>query len=135
MVRYSWKEVLEGIGILSIVVSLVFVGLQIRQEQEIARAQLGSETSELVSAIYLTMTDPAFASTYTKMLHQPEQLTPEEMVQVNGILASVAEMFFRECYLLDRGVFTECHSFIDIHGERFFGNKYAQSWWRQNRPP
>lgn len=135
MAQYSWKEVIEGIGVLSIVASLVFVGLQIKQEQEIARAQLGSETSELVSSIYLTMTEPDFASAYSKMLHHPEQLTPEEMVQVNGLLSSVAEMLFRECYLLDRGVFVECESFMRVHGERFFGNRYAKSWWRHNRPP
>jgi len=80
------------------------------------------------------MTEPDFASTYSKMLHQPEQLTPEEMVRVNSLLASVAEMFFRDCYLVDRGVFEECHSVMEFHGGRIFGNRYAQSWWRHNRP-
>ena len=135
MFRYRWKEILEGVGILSIVVSLVFVGLQVRQEQEIARAQLGSETSELASAIYLTTTDSDFASAYSKMLNNPSELTPSETVQVNGFLSVVAELIFRDCYLVDRGIFPECHSSIEIHGKRFFGNKYAQSWWRHNRPP
>ena len=134
MVSYSWKELVEGVGILSIVASLVFVGLQIKQDQELARAQLGSETSEYVSAIYLAMTDPALSSTFTKMVHEPDGLTPDEMVQLNGWLASAAELLFRECYLVDRDVFTECHTFIEIHGERIFGSKYAQSWWRHSRP-
>lgn len=115
--------------------SLIFVGLQIKQEHEIARAQLGSDTSELMLSIYLTMTNPEIASAYSKMLHQPEQLTADETVQVNGLLASVAEMFFRDCYLLDRGVFVDCEGTMAVHGERFFGNRYAQSWWRHNRPP
>ena len=134
MVSYSWKEVIEGVGVLSIVASLVFVGLQIKQDQELARAQLGSQTSEYVSAIYLAMADPGLSSTFAKMLHEPDGLTPDEMVQLNGLLASVAEQIFRECYLVDRDVFVECHSFIEIHGKRFFGSKYAQSWWRHNRP-
>ena len=34
-----WKEVLEGIGIVAIVVSLVFVGMQLKQTQEVAVAE------------------------------------------------------------------------------------------------
>ena len=135
MALFSWKEVIEGIGVLSIVASLVFVGLQINQDQELARAQMGSETSEYVSAIYLTMADREFSSTFAKMLQEPENLTSQEMVQLNGVLASVAELIFRECYLLDRGVYAECNSFIEVHGNRFFGSRYAQTWWRHNRPP
>ena len=135
MALLSWKEVIEGIGIVSIVASLVFVGLQIRQDQNLARAQLGSETSEYVSEIYLTMADREFSSTFVKMLQEPENLTSQEMVQLNGVLAAVAELIFRECYLFDRGVYAECASFIEVHGERFFGSRYAQTWWRYNRPP
>lgn len=135
MVSYSWKEVVEGVGVLSIVASLIFVGLQMKQDQEIARAQLGSETSEYVSAIYLAMAAPELSSTFTKMLHEPERLTPDEMMQLNGLFSSASELLFRECYLFDRGVFTECSSFIEVHGKRFFGNRYAQIWWRHNRPP
>jgi hypothetical protein len=39
----KWKDTAELIGIGAIVASLVFVGLQMRQEQEIARAQTLSE--------------------------------------------------------------------------------------------
>lgn len=135
MVLSSWKEVVEAIGVISIVASLVFVGLQMKQDQEIARAQLGSETSEYVSAIYLAMASPEVSSTFTKMLNSPDKLTSDEMMQLNGLLSSVAELIFRECYLYDRGVFAECDSFIEVHGKRFFGNPYAQSWWRHSRPP
>ncbi len=40
MADMKWKDVAELIGIGAIVVSLVFVGLQLRQEHDIARAQL-----------------------------------------------------------------------------------------------
>ncbi|MEP0200921.1 MAG: hypothetical protein ABJ084_03810 [Halioglobus sp.] len=135
MALLSWKEAIEGIGIVSIVASLVFVGLQIKQDQNLARAQLGSETSEYVSEIYLMMADREFSSTFAKMLQEPENLSSQEMVQLNGVLAAVAELIFRECYLFDRGVYAECTSFIEVHGERFFGSRYAQTWWRYNRPP
>ena len=39
----KWKDTAEFVGIGAIVASLIFVGLQMRQEQEIARAQALSE--------------------------------------------------------------------------------------------
>jgi hypothetical protein len=36
----NWKEVAELVGIVAIVLSLLFVGTQIRQEQNIALAQI-----------------------------------------------------------------------------------------------
>ena len=38
--RLNWKIVAEGIGVIAIVGSLVFVGLQIQQDQQIALAQI-----------------------------------------------------------------------------------------------
>lgn len=44
MKQISWKDIAELVGIGAVVVGLVFVGLQIRQERDIARAQLSEET-------------------------------------------------------------------------------------------
>lgn len=35
----DWKAIAEGVGVTAIVASLIFVGLQLKQEQEIAQAQ------------------------------------------------------------------------------------------------
>ena len=52
----NWKDIAELIGIAAIVASLLFVGLQMRQEQAIASSQLWSERNqvraELASMIY-----------------------------------------------------------------------------------
>ena len=36
----SWKHIAEAIGVAAIVASLVFVGLQLRQEDDVARLEL-----------------------------------------------------------------------------------------------
>ena len=52
----GWKDTVELIGIAAIVASLVFVGLQMRQEQKIASSQVWSERNmlraDLASLIY-----------------------------------------------------------------------------------
>ena len=76
----NWKDVAEMVGIASIVASLVFVGLEMRQDHIVARSQLAAGTFENLAALRQEMTGPEFAATYAKMLEQPEQLTTAEQI-------------------------------------------------------
>ena len=55
MGRISWKNFLEGIGVLALVASLLFVGFQLRQDRDLAAAQVivdfDAVRSELLAAI------------------------------------------------------------------------------------
>lgn len=130
MAQFRWKEWIEAIGIATIVASLVFVGYQIQQDRAIARAQLGSETHTLINAVYEAMYDPEFSDVYAKMLEDSDSLSLSEMLQVNNRLNAVTDLFFRECYLVRRGVFANCDQMIRANVPRFFGNEYAQKWWK-----
>ena len=130
----EWNEVAELIGIAAIVASLVFVGLQMRQEQVIARSELGAGSFESLASLRQEMTSPEFAATFAKMLEQPAQLTAAEQLQVNAYLDAAKLLIIRECYLYERGIFTECHVIVREYGPYFFGNSYAQAWWRLQSP-
>jgi hypothetical protein len=114
----------------AVVASLIFVGYQIQQDRDIARAQLGSESIFLLNSLYEAMYDPEFSDTYAKMLDDPDGLSNSEMLQINYRLESVVGIFFRECYLVDRGVFAVCEPLIRTHIPMFFGSEYAQIWWK-----
>lgn len=51
MNRASWKDIAELIGITAIVLSLLFVGLQLRQSQQLAVEELVSYSNERQNAI------------------------------------------------------------------------------------
>ena len=51
MNRASWKEVAELIGITAIVLSLLFVGVQLRQSQQLAVEELVNNSNERQNAI------------------------------------------------------------------------------------
>ena len=135
MNRIQWKELFEAAGMLAIVASLTFVGLQVRQDQVIARSQLFSDGMARVDSFYQALMDPEFAGTYATMLDRPEDLSVEEMLQINGLLNQLMNMMIRECYLVERGIYPQCANFIRAPLRQFFGSKYAQSWWRVNRLP
>ena len=127
---HDWIQI---VGIVAVVASLIFVGVELRQEQGLARADLGSQSFQLAADLQLALTDPDFAKAWTKMLERPERLTTQERHQVDGVLHAAKTLFMRECYLTDRGVFAECHGLVLNIGPVFFGSEYAQSWWRTQR--
>ena len=130
----DWKSYAELIGIVAIVASLVFVGMQIRQDQVIARSELTSDSFQLMIGHDHLLIEPEFAATFAKMLDRSENLTYSEMVQLDSFFESVTTMYLRECYLKTRGVLVECEQIFRETSEKYFGNWYGQSWWRLNKP-
>jgi hypothetical protein len=126
------KEIVELVGISAIVASLIFVGYQIKQDRMIARSELGSETATLLVEIHDAMSNPEWSEVYAKMLDRPGDLSVDEMLQINHRLEAISQIFFRECYLLTRGVFDGCDTVIRTHLPIFFGNRYAQIWWQES---
>lgn len=130
----EWNEIAELIGIAAIVASLVFVGLQMRQDHDLARSELAAGSFEGLASLRQAMIGPEFAATYAKMLEQPQQLTTMEQLQVNAYLDAAKFLIIRECYLYTRGVFGECTVIVRDYGPYFFGSRYAQIWWRLQSP-
>jgi hypothetical protein len=130
----NWKEVAELIGIVAIVASLVFVGMQMQQDRVHARAELGAESFANLASMSLELTSAEFATAFAKTIEKPGELTTAEKLQVNGYLDAFTYLVLRDCYLKERGVFVECEIIVREYGPKFFGNHYAQSWWRLQDP-
>lgn len=128
-----WRTAFEVIGLIAVVASLIFVGLQLRQDQVIARSELGASSFVHLAEIHGTLSDPAFAAIYSKMLVTPGDLSINEQVAVNEHLSQVTELFSRVCYLVETGFYAECDSTINRLAPTYFGNSYAQSWWNESQ--
>ena len=128
----NWKQVAELVGIAAIIASLIFVGLELRQDQNLARAQLGSGSFDYMTSIEQQLMAPEFAAVFEKMLENPDSLTISEMTQINGLLHQVVMMFQREDYLVGRGIFVNSRGVRRQFGPFIFGNSYAQAWLQAN---
>jgi len=135
MSSYSWKDIAEFVGIIAIVASLIFVGLELQQDRQLTRAQLGSNANEFMAQVDLGMNSPDVGLVWAKMLQNPQDLTVAEMVQIDGILRSTYTMMLRECYLVLMGVFSECETLVGVVASNYFSNEYAQAWWRHANKP
>jgi hypothetical protein len=127
--KSNWKDIAELIGLGAIVASLVFVGLQMRQEQIIARAELGSSTFDHLKSIDESLRDPSFTDTYAKMVRNETNLSYDERIALNAFLNQVASVMMRECYLVYVGVFPDCMLIADRLIPTHFGNSYAKVYW------
>lgn len=132
MNQFSIKEILEAVGMLAIIASLLFVGLQLRQDQLIARAELDAFMLERSAAISEIKTSSEFSDTWAKMIEHPEDITISEASQIDGFLQLVLEVMFADCLFVDRGIFEECEEYGRAHIPMYFGNSYAQKWWKKN---
>ena len=130
----NWKDIAEFVGIVAIVASLVFVGMQMRQDRVHARAELGADSFSNLAILSTELTSAEVATTFAKAIERPEELTTAEKLQINAYLEAYTYLIVRDCYLKEREVFVECEIIVREYGPRFFGNRYAQAWWKLQRP-
>jgi hypothetical protein len=135
MNKSTLKDTVELIGIAAIVASLIFVGLQLQQDRLLVRSEVGAVSLEFAATVHLAMSDPDISDPWAKMLDQPQNLTPSEILRIDGYLEAVRSVMLRECYLMAMGVFVECEAMVRGMAEKYFANEYAQTWWRNNHEP
>ena len=131
MKKVDWRTLFEAVGLLAIVLSLIFVGLQVRQDQLLARSTLGAGTAQFTAEIGMMAIESEFQKTFVKMIFQPDQLTDDEIVEANWFLSAQRQVIMRECYLKERGVFVECDAVIRGVLRNYFENQFAKNWWQQ----
>ena len=128
----AWFEI---IGLSAVVISLVFVGLQMQQQRNLTRATLGAEGMQASQRVAQAISRQDVALAWAKMLNKAEELSPDEIVQVNSVLSMAKYLFMRECYLKEMEVFEECGYILRDQAPMYFSSPYAQSWWGKNKPP
>lgn len=97
----KWKDIAELVGLVAIVASLVFVGLQLRQSQEIALSQTHSERSgAVIGQIMSVAENPYYLSALAKRAAgNPDEVTPIEhqaLLQIaNAAMFSLEDAFYQ----------------------------------------
>ena len=134
MKKPKWRDIAEVVGIVTIVASLVFLGIETRQTQALSRAQLSAETYSYIQSISQSLLDPMFSSVYVKMHQESPNLSPEEVVQANAFLEQVLKIAVRELELaVVHKVFIEYDQLAQEVFGLYFSNPYAKNWWRVRR--
>ena len=79
----NWKDSAELVGIAAIVASLIFVGIQLRQEQRIAQVELNQNSTAINSDIQIAISN--IADTWAKS-NAGDVLTDSETLAIERII-------------------------------------------------
>ncbi len=124
-----WLQLLSNIGIL---LGLVLVGFQMKQNADLLRVQLLYEESDRFSSGERSLIGEDGASVLSKSLTDPTGLTLAERRVVDIHLYSTVEQWYAGYRLSVQGLVDEAdwkHR-IQREAEYLLGNPYGLAWWK-----
>ncbi len=131
----NYRKLTEVLGAVAVVLSLAFVGVEIRESNKATRSAMAAASVEAVTAWYEALGSSAESSAlfYTYLL-EPASLTPEQRFQATMIFHGLFLSFQNSLYLSTEGTLAEpiTHSLT----EAIVGVKDLpgfQLFWRQRR--
>lgn len=124
----SWLQVSANIGI---VLGLLLVGVQLKQNTDLARIQMLNEESQRVVTYELEIVGERGAEVWAKSIQDPENLTLEEVRIMEALLWSVAENLRGTYRLAELGLLEESDWRRRVESEVpfYISDRYSRAWW------
>ena len=123
----QWLMVFSHLGILA---GLILVGIQIKQDNELTRVQIFSETTSSRIQMHESLMGDNPAPTVMKSLTEPENLTLEEIRVMDAYLLTAVNEARRRMVLAKEGLRVDSAEEENIL-IFYFGNRFAQEWWKE----
>jgi hypothetical protein len=102
------KTIVETISALAIVISLVFVSVQMNENTKATRSAIAAETTATVSEWYASVSaDPQLSYVVLHFLQDPRSLTQEEQYQAIMMIHSYMLILQSSFYLEEEGTLDE----------------------------
>lgn len=126
-----WLTLVANFGV---IVGIAFLVLEIRQNSDIATAQVRLDYAAGWRSIDGQRQDEAFAQVYSKSILSPHELSFSEVVQLDGYYTGVVDQML-SAHTASRaglrpGPFEDVVKQVAIG---YFSNAYGQAWWQQAR--
>jgi hypothetical protein len=130
MTIQDWGAVGEMIGAVAIMVSLVYVGLQIRQSTQASRAATNQAFSAQYGALIETMTRADFRDIFWRGIKGLGNLKEGELVAFMGYVGSLLRMWEAFYYQMQDGTFDDkiFKSWLVLFVDTF-GNAGVREFW------
>jgi hypothetical protein len=126
-----WLTLAANLGV---IVGIAFLVLEIRQNSDIATAQVRLDYAAGWRTIDGQRQDAAFAEVLSKSILNPDQLSYNEVVRLDGYYVGVLDQM-QSAYTASRaglrsGQFENVARQVAI---LYFSNAFSQAWWKQAR--
>ena len=126
-----WLTLGANLGVL---VGIVFLVLEMRQNSAIATAQVRLEYAAGWRSVDESRQDESFSEVFTKSIENPEELSLNEVVQLDAYYSGILDQMLSAQTASTAGLrdapFAEVAKTV---GAIYFSNEFARSWWTQVR--
>lgn len=130
----SWLQVSANVGI---VLGLVLVGVQLKQNSDLTRIQLLYAESQRAVDLELEVVGERGADVWAKSIEDPENLTLAEVRIMEALLWGFMENLRGTYRLAEMGLLEEEHWRKRVESEVTFylSDRYSRAWWRNYGTP
>ena len=136
----NWLQVSANIGI---VLGLVLVGVQLKQNSDLTKIQLLYEESQRAVDLELQVVGERGAEAWARSIQDPENLTLEEIRIMEALLWSFVEVQRGTHRLATLGLIEDedWQQRVDAEVTFWLADRYALAWWKNyssnssNMPP
>ena len=126
-----WLTLAANIGV---IVGIAFLVLEIRQNSDIATAQVRLDYAAGWRSIDEQRQDEVFAQVYAKSILSPDELSLSEVIQLDGYYTGVFDQMLSAYTASKAGL--RSGQFEDTAKQvanGYFSNAYGQAWWQHAR--
>jgi len=126
-----WLTLGANIGV---IVGIIFLVIEMRQNSAIATAQVRLDYAAGWRSVDESRQDASFAEVFAKSIKKPEELSPNEVVQLDAYYSGVLDQMMSAQTASTAGLRES--SFAEVAtsvGAIYFSNEFARSWWTQVR--
>ncbi len=121
---------------LGVVLGLIILIVEVRQNADLTRAQMESGKNDLLAQIELSLATPDAGAAWIKSIRAPEAMSDLEIRMVESHLVALMlqwdHMFNMERIgLVSR---SEARQHILNAAQYYFGSRHAKNWWKLQQP-
>ena len=129
----DWIQIVANVAL---ILGLVLVGLQIKQNSDLLRTQLLYEESGRMVASEQAFYGEEVARVWTRSIENPKDLELEEIRIIDAYLYSVVEQWRATKMLAEQGLLddeTEWQFRVEAEAPYFLGHEYGRACWNVAR--
>ena len=127
------KSALEALSVVAVVLSLIFVGLEVNESTRATRSATAAETTAIIAEWYMSLgSDPQASSVLRRFITDPQSVTLEEQFQAVMNLHALMLILQSSFYLEEEGTLSpQIHRSMTKAMTSEPGVRY---YWEQRKP-
>jgi len=128
----DWLQLAAALGV---IIGLVLVALELRQESNLTRAEMGFEYHGAIEAVHRSMQSETTSRAMAMACENPLEMTMQDHLIVESFFTEVwTALFSRENYMQLRGVFIDdLQISASWVADIMFRCEYGKDWFQVNR--